>query len=73
MTKKNLPLVLNKYQQAQVDNQTIAVPQEFPIPTEAQDSFPPTHSPKLCLEYPGAPVPPDSPLYIHRPPIEQLA
>ena len=72
VTKKNLQLVLRQYQQDAIDNPTMKLQQEFSRQTEAQDHFP--HSlPQAPLEFPGAPVPPDSPFYIYRPPIEQLA
>ncbi|NER49185.1 MAG: diguanylate cyclase [Symploca sp. SIO1A3] len=72
VTKKNLPLVLKKYQQDKVAHSTMKVPQEFLTPAKAQPYFP-SSVPQTLLAFPGAPVPPDSPLYIHRPPIEELA
>ncbi|NEQ69153.1 MAG: hypothetical protein F6K21_27435, partial [Symploca sp. SIO2D2] len=70
VTKKNFPLVLSHYQPEQVAHPTMAVPWELLPQTQAHV---PASVPQTTLEFPGAPVPPDSHLYIHRPPIEQLA
>ncbi len=72
VTKKNFPLVLKKYQQDKVAHSTMKVPQEFLTLAKAPPDFP-SSVPQTPLAFPGAPVPPDSPLYIHRPPIEELA
>jgi len=73
VTKKNFPLILSQYQQGEgkkgweSESQT---PQTW-RPGDRENENPPS-VPQTPLEFPGAPVPPDSPLYIYRPPIEQL-
>jgi diguanylate cyclase (GGDEF)-like protein len=65
VTKKNLHLVLPQYQQKQRAGQLSHVSPALTEGVEAQEF-------SRFVEYPGEPVPLDSPFYIDRPPIEAL-
>jgi diguanylate cyclase (GGDEF)-like protein len=70
VTKKNLHLILNQYQPS-TDLQSSRSQQHFPTDIMAEDTFPSLLA-KTKIEFPSAPLPPNSPLYINRPPIEEL-
>jgi hypothetical protein len=72
VTKKNLHLVWNEYQPHWTDEGQSRTPQEFQTYIRTKEDFPAlVKQPEL--EFPSGPVPLDSPLYINRPPIEELA
>lgn len=62
VTKKNLPLVLQQHEQSGL------VPPSTPLPDAEQESGQPNK-----LVFPGNPLPANSPLYIRRPSVEELA
>ena len=71
VTKKNLHLVVNQYQQSRAGEQQSRVQQEVQTNTEIKHHV---ASPitQTQIEFPSGPVPLDSPLYINRPPVEEL-
>ncbi|HBB32171.1 MAG TPA: hypothetical protein DDZ80_28500 [Cyanobacteria bacterium UBA8803] len=72
VTKKNLHLVLNQYQQIGKNNQPLSSPKhDYSCYETLEDKYFPV--PETELEFPSGPVPLNSPFYINRPPIEELA
>jgi diguanylate cyclase (GGDEF)-like protein len=71
VTKKNIHLVLNQYQEYYSDKQLEQVLQKSLIDTTEENSL--NVIQKTELKFPGSPLPISSPLYVNRPPIEQLA
>lgn len=72
VTKKNLHLLLARYQPNQIGEQHGKLQPEYQTYRVANNNF--TDSvPQAVLEFPSGPVPLHSPLYIYRPPIEELA
>ena len=71
VSKKNIHLVLNQYQEDSTDKPFELVSQEPSIKTKEDNSL--TLIQKTELKFPGSPLPIDSPLYINRPPIEECA
>ncbi|MBD1889112.1 AAA-like domain-containing protein [Coleofasciculus sp. FACHB-SPT9] len=71
VTKKNLHLLVNLHQQNRTDKQQNRA-QEVQTYTKVEDNFPASET-ETEQKFPGGPVPLDSPLYINRPPIEELA
>ncbi len=72
VTKKNLHLVVNQYQKNRAGEQQSQAPQEFQTDTGIEHHFPAPVA-ETEIEFPSGPVPLGSPLYINRPPIEELA
>ncbi|MBD2743442.1 AAA-like domain-containing protein [Coleofasciculus sp. FACHB-1120] len=75
VTKKNLHLLVNLHQQNSTGEQQNRV-QELPTDTEIEHNFSDNilaSETETEQKFPGGPVPLDSPLYINRPPIEELA
>ncbi|MCL1475679.1 AAA-like domain-containing protein [Argonema antarcticum] len=72
VTKKNLHLVWNQFQENYTGNEQSTTPKDLRTDTVAKDDFSPlfTHT---QIKFPGSPLPLNSPLYINRPPIEELA
>lgn len=68
VTKKNLQIVFNQYQQ----NFPLQHTAQLQTDTLAQDNFPPTLTRKE-IQFPGGCLPLDSPIYINRPGIEERA
>lgn len=71
-TKKNLHLILNQYQQNLVIQPTSSSPQDFSHQKGVKDDAL-TYSSKTNSNFPGGPLPLNSPFYIKRHPIEELA
>ncbi len=72
VTKKNIHLVLNHHQQYCTEQQLEQVIQESLLGTiEEVNSL--AFAQKTDFKFPGSPLPVNSPLYINRPPIEELA
>ena len=69
VTKKNLHLVLSQYQQDGIAQHKNQYQQKFTKDTTQADQGLVINTE---IDFPGAPVPLDSPLYINRPPIEEL-
>ena len=63
VTKKNLQLVFSQYGKG-LSGQTVALPTPKPAYSELTDTK---------IGFPSGPLPVDSPLYIERPPMEELA
>ena len=72
VTKKNLYLVVKEYQQNRTGGPQSRGQQERQTHTEGQKNFPAPLT-QNHRRFPSGPVPLDSPLYINRPPIEELA
>jgi hypothetical protein len=72
VTKKNLQLVWQQYRENIIVKPLTPVPQQGQFTTGANANFP-SRFKDNSLNFPGSPVPLDSPLYIKRPPIEELA
>lgn len=72
VTKKNLQLVVNQYLQNRAGEQQSIAQQEFQTNTRVEPHFPAPIT-ETQIEFPSGPVPLDSPLYINRPPVEELA
>ncbi|MFE1744037.1 AAA-like domain-containing protein [Coleofasciculus sp. H7-2] len=72
VTKKNLNLLLNQYQQNRTLEQIGTAPRQLPTSTRTPENFP---APLTATEikFPSGGVPLDSPLYINLPSIEELA
>ncbi|MEC4818333.1 MAG: AAA-like domain-containing protein [Scytonema sp. PMC 1069.18] len=73
VTKKNLHLVLKKHQ----INRTPRVQSQQEYPQESENGFSKTRTfldllTVTKLDFPSGPIPLSSPLYIHRPPLEEL-
>jgi len=72
VTKKNLQLALGKYQsQREAKRPSSSPPSQESIPLEHTRNSQATVQPEL--EFPSGPVPLNSPFYIERPPLEELA
>jgi diguanylate cyclase (GGDEF)-like protein len=71
VTKKNLHLVFRKYPQNRINRQKNQPEQELPLNSSSAK-----YSSNLVLvskmDFPSGPVPLDSPIYIYRPPLEEL-
>ena len=72
VTKKNLHLVLNQYLQNRAGEQQSRGQQEFQTDTGVEHHFAAPIA-QTQIEFPSGSVPLDSPLYINRPPVEELA
>jgi hypothetical protein len=72
VTKKNLQLVWEQYQQNQTVKLLAPMPQPGQLAEKANENFPSLVK-RNQLKFPSGPVPLDSLLYIKRPPIEELA
>ncbi|MFK0733396.1 MAG: AAA-like domain-containing protein [Gloeotrichia echinulata GP01] len=70
VTKKNLHIFWNNYQQSKISLDENNSQQEFKQDSKTEWLF--CNSPITAINFPGSPVPLDSPLYINRPPIEEL-
>ena len=70
VTKKNLHLVWNQFQKNYTEKS--ATPKDLLPDTVAKDDFPLLLT-QTQIKFPGSPLPLNSPLYINRPPIEELA
>ncbi len=72
VTKKNLHLVVNQYLQNRAGEQQSRAQQEFQTNTRVEHHFLAPIK-ETQIEFPSGSVPLDSPLYINRPPVEELA
>ncbi|WP_320073198.1 AAA-like domain-containing protein [Nostoc sp. MG11] len=71
VTKKNLHIVLRKYLQKGIVKQERTLEQEFCKKSSLEKVFPDLLS-VSNIDFPSGPLPLDSPLYIARPPLEEL-
>ncbi|WP_225225635.1 AAA-like domain-containing protein [Komarekiella delphini-convector] len=71
VTKKNLHIVLSKYQQDKISQQENRLQKKFEGESRLQKVFPSLFSMDK-MEFPSGPVPLGSPLYMNRPPLEEL-
>ncbi|MBV9386893.1 MAG: AAA-like domain-containing protein, partial [Chroococcidiopsidaceae cyanobacterium CP_BM_ER_R8_30] len=82
VNKKNLHVVINDYQQNHIDEQRSELKQNLPTENRILDLGTPPEIElqralfqschRRSLEFPGSSLPGNSPLYINRPPIEEL-
>lgn len=71
VTKKNLHLVINDYQQNRLDQQQYILKQQSQTTRHTESNFLDSETfPEI--EFPEGPLPLNSPLYINRPPIEEV-
>ncbi|WP_366931627.1 AAA-like domain-containing protein [Nostoc sp. NOS(2021)] len=71
VTKKNLHLALNKYLQDKIGDRENQIQQKSGEKSSLEMLFP-DFFPASKIEFPSGPVPLGSPLYINRPPLEEL-
>lgn len=71
VTKKNLHIVINKYQHDKIGEQVNGLQQQFGSESSLQKVFPDSFS-MSKMDFPSGPVPLGSPFYIERPPLEKL-
>ena len=71
VTKKNLHIVLRKYLPKEITNQETTLQQDFRKEHSSQKIFSELLS-VSNIDFPSGPVPLNSPLYIERPPLEEL-
>lgn len=72
VTKKNLHLLIQDYRQNCTDEPEIRLEQKLPRNDQAENHAQ-SLVPTTKIELPGDPLPLNSPLYINRPPVEELA
>jgi len=72
VTKKNLQLTIKDYLQAYTDGRRIRLKQELQTNGKTENYFE-SEVPTTKIEFPGVPLPLNSPVYINRPPVEEFA
>ncbi len=72
VTKKNLHLLIKNYRQNSTDEPKIILEQKLQRNGQAEN-YEPREVPTTKIEVPGEPLPLNSPLYINRPLVEELA